>query len=372
MRSAASTASSTHRALAASPGRTRRDSSHRKSSAAASTSGTPIPRSSAHRRPRSSARIRSRPLSVTARSTTRSASTPWTTPNRAARSVTAPSGCATCSSASRAATRARAASAPPPHCPHRSSRRIVPHPRGRRRGPHRDRPGRAALRCWSGWTSRRPGRGPRRGSSSRSWSWSCSPACSPPCCSAVAPPGLRLTGTPDRCRPTATTTCPGSWSSPGVGRTVGRPRRRLAEPRRGPRRGVLPAPRHVGRSTPAAGRRPRGAGGDRTADRRSPSRSRRHGSRPAGTGPCRRVARPRGGRRCLRRPRPRRRAIRARASWPTSPSGPAATAAAPASSSAGWCSSSAPSGSPPRIRPWRCRGTAGGRWRTSGCRRSTA
>ena len=74
--------SSVQRAPPGGPGCTRRDSNQRPSSAAASTSGTPIPRSSAQRRPRSSACSRRRPLSVTARSRIRSASTPWTTPSR--------------------------------------------------------------------------------------------------------------------------------------------------------------------------------------------------------------------------------------------------------------------------------------------------
>src|SRR3954447_10203782 len=111
MRTAAPIASSVHAGPPAGPGCTRRESSQRLSSAAAVTSGTPIPRSSAHLRPRSSARIRSRPLSVTARSTIRSVRTPCTTPSRAPRSVTPARGCSTPSSASSADTRARA---PPP------------------------------------------------------------------------------------------------------------------------------------------------------------------------------------------------------------------------------------------------------------------
>src|SRR4051794_5809857 len=107
IRSAASMAASAHCGPPDGAPCTRPDTSQRPSSCAASTSGTPTWRSTAQRRPRSSARSRRRPVSVTARSTTRSASTPWRTPSRADRSLTDSSGCCSPSSSSRATTRAR-------------------------------------------------------------------------------------------------------------------------------------------------------------------------------------------------------------------------------------------------------------------------
>ncbi len=338
MRTAASSAASVQPGPPAGAGWTRRDTSHRPSSAAASTSGTPISRSSAHRRPRSSARRRNRPLSVTATSTTRSASTPWTIPSRLPRSLTPSSGCSAPSSASSAVTRARPPSARagaprvlltsnliagdrPASCRGRARFRVLPV----RPGPAGAAP--RVLRCSSGWTSPRCRPRPRRrpgSSSAPSWRSSCSgwPGWSPSSCSAGRPATGR-TPRPDEPAPDATDDLPGFLEHP-----PGSPGSPSPAAAGWPALSAAPS----ARATPRTAARATRAGAEPTADRPGPGRpvgdrpaarrrrARRSRSRRSRPGPTRRSrllwqATPTRHRRPRRRRRPRR-----PARWPPPPS----------------------------------------------------